>query len=419
MKMNKIIIPVAALAMGVALVGSVSSTLAWYQYSTKAQAAFIGASVGEAENLEIKADATHWKTNVTASEVNSLAGLTSRKDFLPITSGAMGKNDSIDTTAFHGGIETGVAGYNDVHVDPSTNFVQFTLNMRYKKTGSAATSYEKRELKLIDLTIVDENTNPGNDFYKSIRVHFSTGEGATKNFLYASNKDDDADIETVTRAQLDTDNDGKLDKALEYEFADGYTNLQPVYYGDAASQNGTPKQVALNAYRENANSLNQVIGVLPDGDNAADGLAVTVTIWIEGWQKLASYPEGNKDGGPFWRQVTLDAFGTDSPWVHDFGETAVENGKLYFDKTSNELFSCNDAEHANEENSWSLVTSTNGTADPTAAAAVDAYYAKVTENDVTLFQYQTGESSAMWKPETYSGSIFNVGMRFQAGNVVD
>ena len=52
--MNKIIIPVAALAMGVALVGSVSSTLAWYQYSTKAQAAFIGTSIGESENLEIK-----------------------------------------------------------------------------------------------------------------------------------------------------------------------------------------------------------------------------------------------------------------------------------------------------------------------------------------------------------------------------
>ena len=54
MKMNKIIIPAAMLAVGVALVGSVSSTLAWYQYSTKAQAAFIGTSIGQSENLEIK-----------------------------------------------------------------------------------------------------------------------------------------------------------------------------------------------------------------------------------------------------------------------------------------------------------------------------------------------------------------------------
>ena len=43
--MNKIIIPAAMLAVGVALVGSISSTLAWYQYSTKAQAAFIGTSI--------------------------------------------------------------------------------------------------------------------------------------------------------------------------------------------------------------------------------------------------------------------------------------------------------------------------------------------------------------------------------------
>ena len=87
--MNKIIIPAAALAMGIALVGSVSSTLAWYQYSTKAQAAFIGTSVGQSENLEIQKADEKWTSNLTNAEVNALAGINeSYPNLLPVTPGA-------------------------------------------------------------------------------------------------------------------------------------------------------------------------------------------------------------------------------------------------------------------------------------------------------------------------------------------
>ena len=341
MKMNKIIIPAAMLAVGVALVGSVSSTLAWYQYSTKAQAAYIGTSVGQSENLEIKikdgVDAQSqpkykWTTNATSKDINELAGVARnvKKEIIPISSGAMGKNATINPSNFHSGIETGVAGYRDLPVT-SDNYVQFTLNIRYKNTSKDA-GFEKRKLNLIDLTITDDTAAPNNDLYTAIRVHFSTGSTEADNFLYARDKalnnSTASEISTSTQSRLDTDNDGILDLPQKYEWEEGGT--EPVVYGDTGTN---PAQVAYNAaYREldgesNIIPMSQTLGVMPADE---DGLALTVTIWIEGWQKLTGLPENNYDG--------------------------IGEGNF---------------------------------------------------------------SSAMWKPETYTKKTFNVGMRFQAGDVVE
>ena len=288
--MNKIIIPAAMLAVGVALVGSISSTLAWYQYSTKAQAAFIGTSIGQSENLEIKTGSgenIRWKSNLTTTDVNALAGLNvTHPNLLPVTPGiTVAKDGAIPAkTAFKAGIETGVAGYGDQRGDITTNVVQFTLNIHYKKTDSQV-SYEAKKLKLVDLTIGDSTANSQvnqGDLYKAIRVHFSAGES---NRLYANNGvAADETITTATSGRLDTDNSGAFDKALGYEWET--QNQQDIVYGVADSQ-----QVAYNT--SYADNLNWEIGTLPADD--VNGLAVTVTIWLEGWQKLTGLPSGNAD----------------------------------------------------------------------------------------------------------------------------
>ena len=291
MKMNKIIIPAAMLAVGVALVGSVSSTLAWYQYSTKAQAAFIGTSVGKSENLEIKTvdgENVKWKSNVTAAEVNALAGITNsnKKELIPITTGQLGADEALPAQ-FYSGIETGIPGYGELgheHIATNKNYVQFTLNIRYKKIEANA-EYLKKSLKLIDLTIVDES---GYDLSEAVRVHFAAAGSTPKYNLFAKNSSSDAQIVTATGGKLDTDSDGALDKELKYEFD---TNpAQEVVYGVADST-----QTALNA---NVDDFKPEIGILPAGNE--DGLAVTVTIWIEGWTKLQKFPTDtvNDNGNP-------------------------------------------------------------------------------------------------------------------------
>ena len=56
MKMSKVKITVGALAVAAvaSLVGSVSGTLAWYQYSTRVSAAMIGTAAKCSENLKIR-----------------------------------------------------------------------------------------------------------------------------------------------------------------------------------------------------------------------------------------------------------------------------------------------------------------------------------------------------------------------------
>ena len=296
--MNKIIIPAAALAMGIALVGSVSSTLAWYQYSTKAQAAFIGTSVGQSENLEIRKIDNKWASNLTSSDVEKLAGANiNPKNIIPVTpgiaaaNGNMGKDDALPAVAnFHNSIETGIAGYGENRTDVTANVVQFTLNIRYKQVDSAI-SYKAKTLKLVDLTIMENASAASSkgDLYKAVRVHISAGDS---NRLYANNGvAADETITTATYGHLDTGNNGvDAQNHPIYDKVEGYewetASQENVVYGVANSQ-----QVAYNS--KNANNLNWEIGTLPADD--ANGLAVKVTIWLEGWQKLEGIPANNAD----------------------------------------------------------------------------------------------------------------------------
>ena len=290
MKMNKIIIPAAMLAVGVALVGSVSSTLAWYQYSTKAQAAFIGTSIGKAENLEIKNSQAKWVSRLEAADVNALASATGQfPSLLPVTPGksvAKTGNDEASAipakTAFKNGIETGVAGYRGEA--ESANIIQFDLKIRYKQVDSQTPVYLDKYLKLVDLTIMDNDGNSGSikDLYKTIRVHFAVEGG--NNYLFANDNDsNEAELTTQTYGNLDTDNDGKYDKVLAYE----WESSSYVTYGIENTS-----EVAYNAH-----ALNLANNPINLGQLAADeeGTTIKVTIWLEGWQKLSGVPSGNLD----------------------------------------------------------------------------------------------------------------------------
>lgn len=284
MKMNKIIIPAAMLAVGVALVGSISSTLAWYQYSTKAQAAYIGTSAGTSENLQIKKKDGTWASNLTSTDIAALMEANVGSELTPITPAATG---SLSETAalpasFYNSVETGVAGAETYGGRTATNknYVQFTLNIRYLKTNYSNTgspyTYANKALKLVDLTIVDDSTNE--DLYKAVRVHFSTSDG---NSLFMRDSSDTEKVETATYGKLDTDNDHVYDKGWVYEWD---TSAEEIIYG----QNNSIQ----TAYNANYSAgLNRQIGVLPG--SVEDGLAVTVTIWLEGWQKLSGVPTGN------------------------------------------------------------------------------------------------------------------------------
>ena len=299
--MNKIIIPAAMLAVGVALVGSVSSTLAWYQYSTKAQAAYVGTSVGQSENLEIKKSDGTWASNLSISDVQYLINAqaaeanpgTNMSPITPAINGNLAANAALPANFFNS-VETGVAGYDTYgnRYADHKNFVEFTLNIRYRKTNYEIDSsqqnpngYLNKNLKLIDLTIIDTAGDAGaeRDLYKAVRVHFSTTSNKS---LFSSDKDSSNETnQTNTYGKLDTDNMNGLDKGWAYE----WENAAEIVYGANNSVQTTYNANAINP------TSGHLIGVIPHSQQ--EGLAVKVTIWLEGWQKLSAVPSGNAETG--------------------------------------------------------------------------------------------------------------------------
>ena len=108
MKMNnkKIIVSTLALAMGAALAGSVSGTVAWFQYSTRAQAAYIGATAHCSEALEVKAvgkESSTWGTDLKAKDVVAKDGYGTTLE--PITTGQLAENVALTKNEGEGAIE--------------------------------------------------------------------------------------------------------------------------------------------------------------------------------------------------------------------------------------------------------------------------------------------------------------------------
>lgn len=117
MKLNKkIIFPAFALLAGVSLVGSISGTVAWYQYSTRANASYIGSSAGVIGNLQVRLPGGEWGPQVRTDDVlDYLAaeGIYNGK-VEPITPGALGLNDSLKEAKWN---QVAVATAGDVAPD--------------------------------------------------------------------------------------------------------------------------------------------------------------------------------------------------------------------------------------------------------------------------------------------------------------
>ena len=288
MKMNKkIIVSTLALAMGAGLAGSISGTMAWFQYSTRVQAAYIGSSAHCSEALEVSADAgSHWYTELNNEKMQAAkVGGTALE---PISTGnydgttalpSMYKNPiyQIENTSYWGAAT-------------AANYVQFNLQFHVKDiNGADSASYLAKNLYLTDLTI---KSDTGADLTKAIRVHFNVNNSSYK--LFASDSEGASSIVTNTYGALDLNNNGALDRTVGYDdFNDTRTQIT---YG------GSGTQTALNAGiggvladDSNPNSVTANQGLLGEIPATEAGLSVTVTMWIEGWQKLATGETGNAE----------------------------------------------------------------------------------------------------------------------------
>lgn len=97
MKLNKkIIVPAMTLMIGTTLAGSVASTVAWYQYSTRTNVSYIGTSAGTIGNLQIRLPGGEWGTRLSIQDVSeflSAQGIGQQVE--PVTVGPLAKNEAL------------------------------------------------------------------------------------------------------------------------------------------------------------------------------------------------------------------------------------------------------------------------------------------------------------------------------------
>lgn len=361
MKINKIKFIVATLitCSTAALLGSVTNTIAWYQYSTRVSAVYLGASAGAKGNLRIRIKGTDtWLNDLTHVDVaNYLSEQHIGQKITPITSGPMNADDAIKTNdngemVFYqnpdGGIPAQRVGYDNLTWKAADNsmYASIPLELRFESEKDDTTFLEK-DVYISDLIIQGDwrnNQKNKEDLSSSVRVQLSSyqsndqsqGHSAT-----AINRLISKDGGTVlTEGYLDLDGDGDLDEYLagpsgaNYGFGDEtqvvhhYTaygeGTQTSYCNKSIIQNGSYKTLQGETVNEkvyptivetveNTNILveesfeytkegeqeptSKCIGKTVAFDDMANEayLNVVLTIWIEGWEPLPSPTSSDPD----------------------------------------------------------------------------------------------------------------------------
>lgn len=278
---RKVLIPSFALLIGGSLAATLSSTLAWFQYATRAQVAYVGALTHSTKLLKISIDnGGHWGNDYYQ---NDMASHITGNKLVPITTGAQLKNAALPNK-FYAHPDLGRGAYTNWLPASIDNYAQFTILAKVTDVdGAANPTTLVNDVYITELLIQDDSTNgTTNDLSDAVRVHLAVTDanGDKSYFLFAKSV-----TSTTVGGKLDLNNDGKYDKDLDS------WGTQDCYYGEEAVQ---------TSYKYNDTTI---ISADPDnptgvsiGKTGAENMRIVVTTWIEGWSKLDQGLEGNANG---------------------------------------------------------------------------------------------------------------------------
>lgn len=307
MKLNKKRIAVSALALatGICLAGSVTGTIAWYQYSTRASAIYNFTSAGGTRGslqINLGGNDDNWFTRLTHDDISSYLNVTNSGDQLaPITSGSMNKESPLPDLFYkeplpkHG-------PYDEWRKADNHNYISLPLQLRYvdHKDGDNVVCSSKRVF-LTKLSIT--NGSDSFDITESIRFHVSSfnkdNETSRINRLISKNGG-----KILTHGALDLNGDGKEDYIRPDKGYDFNGNEQIVDYGDGEQESFVASADAnesngyypfLAEFNEETSTLEKLVydvdkskSIGLTGFGQEDVLNVVITIWIEGWQNLSN-----------------------------------------------------------------------------------------------------------------------------------
>lgn len=303
---KRIAVSALALATGVCLAGSVTGTIAWYQYSTRASAIYNYTSAGGTRgSLQISIDDSDiWYTTLTHNDIGTYLNSTHSGDqLIPITSGPMSKTSPLPEF-FHKDPLPKHASYSEWKKADNHNYISLPLKLRYvdHMEGDSVVC-SKQQVYLTKLSITNDSESL--DITESIRFHITSfnkndKDNTTINRLISKNGG-----KILTHGSLDLDGDGNDDVIRpdgRYDFNGG--DPQIVDYGEGEQESFVASADAdeanehfpiLAEFNDETSSLEKLfyngsesksIGIT--GLEKEDVLNVIITIWIEGWQNLSS-----------------------------------------------------------------------------------------------------------------------------------
>ena len=316
--MNKRIIASAlAVTMGAGLVGSISGTVAWYQYSTRATIQMIGLSLGTEKALEIAvaanqpaADSEAWKTELKTADIlayyKTQPGNSSKSamEFKPVTpTQAYAKDAEFGSIAFKGNPIAYQPNVNNwANAVENNDYLSFPVWVRAVEKDGENTSLVARKIGLLNAQISNKSVENKEDISSAVRVSIQSPEDSVVLAKDSASTNLYGPLALADGVHNDKDRDNAAaGKQGYYEEADNYdNNLADLVYGieDAvgASYNlsAAADQAALYAVESAGDAL--VGGVdLGTTSTTATAIKLDVKVWLEGWAAL-----GNPDANTIW-----------------------------------------------------------------------------------------------------------------------
>lgn len=357
---RKIIISALALTIGAGLAGSITGTAAWYQYSTKANAALVGASGGTSGNLQIRfrkegqANNAGWTTFISKEAMNTFIseqGYGSK--IVPVTPGAVEKDgaltlDTNNNPVMYTNPVPGKGPYTSWNKANKANYVVIPLQIRYvdrdgvKNASGIDEDNVEKEVYLSDLVLQQPASDAANhkDLSEALRFHISSYTDEDPDTITSRLVSKNGGT-TVTNGKLDIDGDGNNDVARpddKYGFEDSGVSTEEIVYGEGQQESFSSKYdlVENQQYFDEENEVATDAKVYPmvaepkedddydlidesleydEGKSKSIGktvaaedkfLNVDITIWVEGWQKFKVFDDED-DYSSIWDNSFIDS----------------------------------------------------------------------------------------------------------------
>lgn len=292
MKINKakIMVTTLAIAAVAATVGSISGTVAWFQYSTRVTAAYQGAAAHCTENLQIRINATgyDWDQDLTTGEIAAYlatARTAATNQLTPVTSGKLASG-KVATKLYKNPVYQYISTSSWGEASDAQDYIVIPLQLRVlDNDGDTTVDSLAKKIYVTDVTMEAKDVDGKIDVTSALRVGVRAGTTEMADYATFATTAGNTNV----YGALDLNGDGANDKGAGYDWQTAGADL---VYGDdgevaAATGVGVVGAADTVGVADDSNAFG-IVGKEIGSTTADDPLNVELKIYLEGWTLLDS-----------------------------------------------------------------------------------------------------------------------------------